>query len=240
VHSLRHLSFTGLRKTVSARFEAINDPREEGKTHHCLHDVAMSGLAMMFFQDPSLLQFQKRMEEVKQTSNLKSLFSVSSVPKDTCTREVLDEIDPNGIEPIFADFFFELQRGKYLEKYRVLKDSYIISIDGSGYFSSHTIQCPGCLQKKGKGTLFEHHIVQAALMHPDRRQVIPLPPEEVINTDGQEKQDCEISAGKRLIGKIRRDHPKLRVIIPLQQTTLYQGPQGAAYELCARGQGGGS
>jgi hypothetical protein len=102
------------------------------------------------------------MEEAKQTSNLKSLFNVSSVPKDTCMREVLDKIDPDQIKPIFSDFFFNLQRGKYLEQYRVLKDSYIISIDGSGYFSSHAIQCPGCLRKKGKGTLFEHHIVQAA------------------------------------------------------------------------------
>jgi hypothetical protein len=58
---------------VSDRLSAINDTREKGKTEHCLHDVAMSGLAMMFFQDPSLLQFQRRMEEAKQTSNLKSL-----------------------------------------------------------------------------------------------------------------------------------------------------------------------
>lgn len=213
MHTLKHLSFTGLRKTISARLEAINDMREKGKTHHCLHDVAMSGLAMMFFQDPSLLQFQKRMEEVKQTSNLKSLFNVSSVPKDTCMREVLDQIDPEYITPIFADFFFELQRGKHLEQYKILKDSYIVSIDGSGYFSSHTIQCPGCLRKKGKEILFEHHIVQAALMHPDKRQVIPLSPEEVTNADGQDKQDCEINAGKRLIRKIRKDHPKLRIII---------------------------
>lgn len=198
---------------VSGRLTAVKDTRQKEKTHHCLHDVAMSGLAMMFFQDPSLLQFQKRMEEVKQTSNLKSLFNVSSVPKDTCMRELLDEIDPDHIKPIFADFFFELQRGKHLEQYKVLKDSYIVSVDGSGYFSSHTIHCPGCLRKKGKEPRFEHHIVQAALMHPDKRQVIPLSPQEVTNTDGQDKQDCETNAGKRLIRKIRKDHPKLRIII---------------------------
>ena len=100
MHLLKHLSFIGLRKTISARLKAIDDSREKGKIQHCLHDVAMSGLAMMFFQDPSLLQFQKRMEEVRQTSNLQALFTVSSVPKDTCMREVLDEIDPEHIAPI--------------------------------------------------------------------------------------------------------------------------------------------
>ena len=55
---------------------------------------------------------------------------------------------------------------------------------------------------------YEHQIVQAALMHPDMRQVIPLAPEAVRNTDGFKKQDCETEAGKRLIKKIRNAHPK--------------------------------
>ena len=99
--------------------------------------------------------------------------------------------------PLFDDFFRPLQRGKYLEAYRVLGDHYVITIDGSGYFSSEAIGCPSCLRKTTKGrTLFEHWIVQAALVHPNKRQVIPLAPEEVRNTDGTEKQDCEIKAAK--------------------------------------------
>jgi hypothetical protein len=50
-------------------------------------------------------------------------------------------------------------------------------------------------------------------MHPDMRQVIPLMPEEIRNTDGTEKQDCETNAAKRLIPKIRKDHPQLGLII---------------------------
>jgi len=50
-------------------------------------------------------------------------------------------------------------------------------------------------------------------MHPDRRQVIPLMPEEIRNTDGNVKQDCEINAAKRLIPEIKKDHPRLGMII---------------------------
>jgi hypothetical protein len=60
---------------------------------------------------------------------------------------------------------------------------------------------------------YEHQIVQAAIVHPGKRQVIPLAPEEVKNSDGTDKQDCEINAGKRLIKKIRQSHPKLPLII---------------------------
>jgi hypothetical protein len=110
VREKKHLGFAALRAMVSS---------QEGKVAHKVHDAVMSGLAMMFFQDPSLLQFQKRMEEVKQTSNLKTLFGVSSVPKETCMRKVLDEIPSELLTPVFRDFFHELQRSKGLEPYRV-------------------------------------------------------------------------------------------------------------------------
>ena len=43
--------------------------------------------------------------------------------------------------------------------------------------------------------------------------MIPLAPEAIQNTDGTEKQDCEINAGKRLIKKVRKTHPKLKIIV---------------------------
>src|SRR4030066_1257589 len=160
----------------------------------------MSGFAMMFYQDPSLLEFQQRLEEAIHKNNLQTLFQVESIPKDSQVREVIDEVESRQLEPLFEDFFRSLHRGKHLEGYRVLGDYYVISMDGSGYFSSDKIHCSGCLKKETKkGKIwYEHEIVQAALMHPGKRQVFPLAPEEVKNTDGRDKQDCEIEAAKRL------------------------------------------
>jgi hypothetical protein len=200
---------------LSERFLAVMDARQEAKKRHAMHDVCMSAFAMMFFQDPSLLQFQQRMEDEAHMNNLKTLFHVGSIPKDTQMGEVLDEVDPEEIMPLFDDFFRPLQRGKHLEQYQVLGGRSIVAIDGSQYFTSEKISCPGCLikeDKKGKGR-YSHQIVQAAIMNPDMRQVIPLAPEEVKNTDGKQKQDCEINAGKRLLGKIRRSHPKFPLVV---------------------------
>lgn len=199
---------------LSQRFSRLTDRRQEKKTDHAMHDVFMSGFAMMFFQDPSLLQFQQRMEDEGHMNNLKTLFHVKTIPKDTWMREVIDEVDPEEIMPLFDDFFRPLQRGKHLEQYSV-SGRYIAAIDGSQYFTSEKISCPGCLIKEGKKgrSRYSHQIVQAAIMNPRMRQVIPLPPEEVRNTDGKDKQDCEINAGKRLLGRLRKSHPKLSFII---------------------------
>lgn len=45
------------------------------------------------------------------------------------------------------------------------------------------------------------------------RQVLPLAPEPIKNTDGSKKQDCEINAGKRMVANVRKQHPKLNMII---------------------------
>jgi len=53
----------------------------------------------------------------------------------------------------------------------------------------------------------------AALIHPDRREVIPLMPEPIIKPDGAKKNDCERNAAKRFIAKLRQDHPYLEFIV---------------------------
>jgi hypothetical protein len=215
MHIKKNLGFTALRKMLSKRFLQVEDPRKaDGK--YRLHDFFMTGFAMMYFQDPSLLSFQHRLQIAHNKNNLKTMFDVESIPKDSQLREVLDRASPKAVEELFSDFLHQLQRGNHLKSYQFLDGRYLIPIDGSGYFSSKKICCPGCLKKTNKKTgeiRYHHQILQAAIVHPDMKQVLPLAPESIKNTDGSRKQDCEINASKRIIPKIRRSYPKLNIII---------------------------
>lgn len=215
MHTKKHLSFSALQRALSRHFAQIQDHRQAGKIQYCLHDCLMSALAMMFFQDPSLLAFQRRMQDQMQCSNLKSLFGVQTIPKDTQMRETLDPVPSAAIDEVFVQFLHRLQRGKQLAAYKVLDTHYLLSLDGSQYFSSETIHCPGCLERKGaKGKIYySHQIVQSVIVNPYLKQVLPLAPESVTNKDGTEKQDCELNAAKRAIAKIRKAHPKLPIIV---------------------------
>jgi len=214
VHSKKHLGFCGLRNTIARRFEHIPDDRQEHKVEHRLYDCLMSAFAMMFFQDPSILSFQQRLQDSIQRNNLQTIFNISSIPKDTQLRDIIDPLPIEPLNTIFQDFLAHLQKGKYLTDYQLLGGKYLISVDGSEYFTSEKIHCPSCLKKEsGKKVRFHHQILQAVIVHPDKRQVLPLAPEPIRNTDGTKKQDCEINAGKRIINKIRKAHPKLNIII---------------------------
>ncbi len=215
MHIKKHLGFTGLRKNLSIKFLETEDKREPTMTKHCIHDVLMAGFAMMYFQDPSLLRFQKRLDIASNWNNLKTMFNIKSVPGDTQMRDILDRVPIETLETIFSDFLYQLQRGKHLELYQFLNGSYLIPIDGTEYFSSRKLCCPGCLRKERSKTdiRYHHQILQAVIVHPDMKQVLPLAPEPIQNKDGTKKQDCEINAGKRMISKIRKTHPKLKIII---------------------------
>ena len=215
MHIKKHLSFSAMRKVLSALFEKIDDPRQKGKVDYSLHDCLMSALAMMFFQDPSVLSFQRRMQDRLQDSNLKAMFAVKNIPSDSALRQTLDNVSTEAILPAFPSLLQRLQRGKQLDAYKLESGHHLIALDGSQYFSSEKIHCPSCLTYKGakRSTRYSHQILQAVMLNPHMRQVIPLAPEPVANTDGTTKQDCEINAGKRIVGKIRLTHPKLKMVI---------------------------
>jgi len=211
----KKLSFENLRKTVSKRIIEIAEPRQTEKIKYSMHDVCLSSLGMMFFQDPSMLEFQRRLQDGVQRNNLQTMFNVSQIPKDNQIRDVIDNVPPEKLYPIFTDFFRLLQRGNHLQSYRVLDECYLIPIDGTKYFGSEKISCPSCLTKKHRnGTVsYSHQALCAAIVNPDKRQIFPLAPEPIKNTDGSKKQDCETNAGKRILKRIRNDHPKLKIII---------------------------
>lgn len=232
-----HLRFPGIRNVLLKRFSRIADHRDRERVDHEMKDVCMGALAMFCFQDPSLLQFQKRMKNPTLGANLKNFWGVESIPSDSQMRTVMDEIDSGEFDGLFTTLFRLLQRGKHLEQYRVLGKYYLCVMDGSEYFSSDHIGCPSCLKssvkkKQGDTLQFSHQIVQAALVHPKISQVIPLCPEAVHNTDGADKQDCETNAGKRLHQKSPPETaPHHRRRQPLQHAAHDRGHQFVRHAL---------
>jgi hypothetical protein len=211
----KHLSFTSLRKELSETFRAIPDNRQIRKVRHSIHDALMSGFACMYFQDPSLLQFQIRMQEEQHRNNLQTLFDVEKIPKESQLRELSDGIDSEYFRPIFKDFYSRLQRGKHLEDFQLFPGQYYFPIDGSEFYSSKEVHCDQCLTKEhrtGEKT-YSHQVLQGGIMHPDQSEIIPFMPEQICNSDGDTKQDCEMNAAKRLVQKFRNDFPRLGLIM---------------------------
>lgn len=66
---------------------------------------------------------------------------------------------------------------------------------------------------KDGSVTYQHQMLGAVIVHPDIKEVIPLAPEPIQRQDGATKNDCERNAAKRLLPKIRRQHPHLKFIV---------------------------
>jgi len=207
----KHLNADALFATMRTGFGKIPDHRP-GEVTISLADALMSGFAMFSLKDPSLLAFDERRHAPQ---NLLTIYGMGDIPCDTTMREILDGVDPNNLRPLFKDAFRALQRGKALEKMLFMDVGYLLNLDGTGYFSSRTLHSDACLQRVSKTGQVTYHLqaVGAALVHPDCKEAIVLCPETIRQQDGQTKNDCERNAIRRLLDKLRQDHPHMDFIV---------------------------
>jgi hypothetical protein len=208
----KDLSADSLFRLIRSHFRSLPDPRS-GDVQIPLADALMSAFAMFSLKDPSLLAFDHRRRDP--TDNFRSIYGIDHVPCDSQMRDLLDPIDPLSLRPLFRHVFRDLQRGKALKPFVYLEGHYLLSLDGTAYFSSAKIHCPSCLVKhhRGGGITYSHQLLGATLVHPDLKEVIPLAPEPIIQQDGQTKNDCERNATRRWLKQFRQEHPNLPVIV---------------------------
>jgi len=212
---VKKLKFSEIIKDLREYFSKIEDKRRLPK--YPIEDIVISVFAMMFFQDPSLLAFQKRMENIHHSNNLKQIFKVENIPSDGTIRNILDEIDSQILLATSFIFIKHLQRSKLLKEFQYLDGYYLIVLDGTQYFSSYSCSCDKCLTTKTKkGIRYHHNVIQATLVDPSRKIVLPLLSEEIVNDPDSEKynkQDSEHKAAERLLINLRKAFPKLKIII---------------------------
>ncbi len=210
----KDLSADALFPRLRTVFDSIPDPRPRSdEIRISLGDALMSAFAMFSLKDPSLLAFDHRRRDPD--DNFRSIYGILNVPCDSQMRDILDPLDPNELRPAFTDVFRRLQRGKVLERFAYIDGHYLLSLDGTTYFSSAKIHCSSCLEKHHRGgrVTYSHQLLGATLVHPDLKEVIPLAPEPIIHQDGQTKNDCERNATRRWLQQFRREHPHLPVIV---------------------------
>ena len=208
----KDLSADALFRSLRSGFGSLPDLRSD-EVEIPLADALMSAFAMFSLKDPSLLAFDHRRHNPN--DNFRTIYGINRVPCDSQMRDILDPIDPANLRAPFREIFRRLQRGQVLKRFVYLDGHYLLSLDGTTYFSSSKIHCSSCLEKHHRNgcVTYSHQLLGATLVHPDLKEVIPLAPEPIIQQDGQTKNDCERNATRRWLKRFRQEHPHLPVIV---------------------------
>ena len=218
------LSIPALLKKVRKTFEGIKDSYK-AIPEYSLPDVLMSGLAIFSLKYPSLLAFDNDQDCPRTQHNLQHLYGLKGrAPSDTRLREVLDEVEPKALRSPVISIFQELQKQGELEAFRYL-EGYLVSIDGTGQYSSTKISCPDCCEKHHHNgeTEYYHQLLASVMVHPDKKTVLPMFHEPIKKSDGDTKNDCERNAAKRLLPSLKKGFPRLKIIV-LEDALAANGP----------------
>jgi hypothetical protein len=167
----------------------------------------MTGLAVFFFQPPSLLNFQRKMESKKGRCNLRTMFKVKEIPSDSQIRSILDKVNPEIVRKMIPRLFEKMRVAGWGDEYKtVLRDGvnkgsyYTCAIDGSGYFHSEKISCEGCLTKTNSKTGevgYYHQVLAATLVKVGSRRILPLDAEQISSQDGTDWEKAFPENGKK-------------------------------------------
>ncbi len=179
-----------------SNFELIEDRFHRKKSVQIsICDAVKSAYAIFALKYPSLLQFEiERKLRANQQSNLNKIYRINKAPSDTQMREILDVLDPNELNASYRELFSMVERGKLLRKFTFRKDrydgpSYLVPLDGTGFFCSSQVHCENCLERNtNSGKQYYHQMLAGCIVHPDLKAVLPFAPEPILRQDGSSKK----------------------------------------------------
>jgi hypothetical protein len=209
------LKLTHLIKDLEAVFEQFPEHRTGENGQYELADAGMGAFSVFFTQSPSFLARQQELKKQKGRSNAEKLFELREIPSDNQIRNLLDPVDPMYPGRFYRQTFETLEQTGVLKGFRSYSNQLLIALDGTEYFSSKKIHCENCSHRilQNGATNYFHSVLTPVIVQSGNEHVISLEPEFIVPQDGQEKQDCEIQAGKRWLEKNGEYYAKRGVII---------------------------
>src|SRR5690606_11775590 len=128
---------------VKYEFRKIEDFRQSAKVEYKLSDILLDNFLLFLLQFDSFRQFKSSgSQEYGIIKDCRINISRSQ------QKSVLDKIPPIVFRRIYKRLFNIVQKSRILERYVYYKDSYLILVDGTGYYSSSKVSCSNCLTRK--------------------------------------------------------------------------------------------
>ena len=211
----QQLSFDSMVRCLRSTMGGFPDKRTGSNQRYSIEDAALGAFSVFFTQSPSFLSFQKSMLKNKGISNAQTLFDMDQIPCDNHIRNLMDEVEPSNVHPVYHYIFNGIKDSGHLDAFRSYGKNLLCALDGTYFFSSNKIYCQNCSTKEDKNgtTTYSHAAITPVFVAPGQTRVISLPPEFITPQDGHNKQDCENAAAKRWITEYAPVYSDLGVTI---------------------------
>ncbi len=212
-------------------YQQISDlPDYRKRPQYEVKELIVSGLLMFLFRLGTRNEADAKARNLNYQDNIFRIFGIRVADMDTVDR-YLRFLDPAKLQAIKQEMFRRLIKMKVLHKYRFLNYYFMLTIDGTGLQTYDYEPYPGCPFKKHKNgkITWTAYVLEAKIITPTGFS-LSLASEWIENPTDEEfvKQDCELEAFKRLAKKLKKEFPRLPLVLLLDG--LY--PNKPVFDIC--------
>lgn len=202
------------------KFEGLTDLRHQSYVAYKMKVIFMVRLLGLMCEIKSMHELTREFNTEEAIENIAHIcgLELEEIPHCDTINDVFKNVKVSEIEKIRKYMIAKMIRNKMLAKYKIRGQYYHVIVDGTGLATSKTKYNKNCLLKNktdkngNKYQEYSTYVLEAKIVIGD--MVFSIGSEFVENEEENvDKQDCEIKAFKRLAKKIKKEYPRLRIII---------------------------
>lgn len=203
-----------------SKFNGLTDLRNQSYVKYQMKVIFIVRLMGLMCEMKSMQGMTRELNTEEAIQNIAEIcgLELEEIPHCDTINDVFEKVKVEEIERIRKYMITKLIRGKMIQKYKIRDKYYHIIVDGTGLATSRKKYNENCLvknktDKNGKEYQeYSTYVLEAKLVVGE--MVFSIGSEFVENVNENEtKQDCETKAFKRLAEKIKKEYPKLKIII---------------------------
>ena len=201
----------------------IKDPRNPKKCKHKMTVIMIYGILTFVFQMSSRREANREMTRPMFIQNLLLYFpELKDLPHNDTLMRLLSKIEVDNIEAAHVELIRHFIKKKKFRRY-LINNCYPIAIDGTQKFVRDAIWSEECLERKvkngkdGESKQYYVYVLEANLAFYNG-MTIPLMSEILNYAEGdtdKNKQDCETRAFHRLADRLKKEFPRLKIMVLL-------------------------
>ena len=205
---------------LTQKLDKLTDTRHQSYVEYEMSVITVTRLVGLICGITSMRGTTEKLNTEEAIKNIAELLEIEleEIPHYDTINDVFEKIKIDELRKIQKYMVTRLIRSKMFDKYRYKNKYFQIVIDGTGIMSFKERHCNHCLKKtynKGEEdeySIYYHYVLEAKLVVGDI--VISLDSEFIENEKEEvEKQDCELRAFYRMVKRIKKEYPKLPIII---------------------------
>lgn len=202
------------------KFEKLTDVRNQSYVTYKMKVIFLVRLMALMCEIKSMNGISREFNTDETIKNIAQIcgLKLNEIPHHDTINNVFENIEISELEQIIKYIITRLIRSKMLDKFKIRNMYYLVVVDGTGLATSRMKYNDNCLTKRKTNKDGEEYIEYSTYVLEAKlvigNMVFSIGTEFVENAyENETKQDCETNAFKRLAAKIKKEYPRLKILL---------------------------